>query len=254
MNLPCGEQLKKYGMDDVLKKAYGDWVVKAQPNFTLTLKVDLEAASKNEKLKNDYLTKIPLIKRYAMMGPFATAFDKYKQNQAFDPIVIPYRPEENIYVMTYEKSLTVLFSIKFSDPDDIVMARMFLNEFKDARKDRALGNAPSVNFTQGVKPLELKNIKASTEPNNPKQLTEFGFVSFGLFPQHMDDKNREGTIDKLLTFRNYFHYHLKCTKAYMHFRMRDRFTGLLSELDGARDTSGIVKEKKTASGRTFVQK
>jgi hypothetical protein len=40
----------------------------------------------------------------------------------------------------------------------------------------------------------------------------------------------------------------------MHFRMRDRFANLLSALDGARDTSGIVKEKKTASGRTFVQK
>jgi len=131
--------------------------------------------------------------------------------------------------------------------------KCFLSEFKDARKDKALGNAPSVNFTQGTKPLELKNIKSS-EPNDPKQLQEFGFVSFGLFTGHMEEKNREATTDKLLSFRNYLHYHLKCTKAYMHIRMRDRFGKLLDTLDGAKDTSGIVKEKKTASGRRFVEK
>jgi len=253
MLLQCGEQLKKYGLDQVVKKAYGDWVVATQPDYTLTIRVDLEAASKDEKIKNEYLTKVPLIKRYLMMSPFVFAFDKFAKNESFEPITIPYRPEENIYILTYEKSLTVLFSIKFSDPDDVVMAKQFLNEFKDVRKDRALGNAPSINFTQGVKPLELRNIKSS-EPDDPRQLTEFGFVSMGLFTSHMDEKNRESTIDKLLSFRNYLHYHLKCTKAYMHIRMRDRFAKLLEGLEGAKDTSGIVKEKKTASGRRFIEK
>jgi len=253
MLVQCGEQLKKYGLEQVTKKAYGDWVAPTQPNYTLTLKVDLEAASKDEKLKNDYLNKVPLIKRYIMMSPFVHAFDKFAKNEAFEPITIPYRPEENIYILTYEKSLTVLFSVKFSDPDDVVMARQFLNEFKDVRKDRALGNAPSINFTQGVKPLELRNIKSS-EPDDPRGLAEFGFVSMGLFTSHMDEKNRETTIDKLLSFRNYLHYHLKCTKAYMHIRMRDRFAKLLNELEAAKDMSGIVKEKKTASGRRFVEK
>jgi actin related protein 2/3 complex subunit 2 len=253
MQLNCGEQLKQYGLEQVVKKAYGDWIAPTQENYTLTLKVDLEKASKDEKLKNDYLTKVPLIKRYLMMSPFVFAFDKYAKNENFPAITIPYRPEENIYILTFERSLTVLFSIKFSDPDDVILARMFLNEFKDARKDRALGNAPSVNFTQGAKPLELKSIKSS-EPDDPRGLAEFGFVTMGLFNSHMEEKNREATIDKLLSFRNYLHYHLKCTKAYMHIRMRDRFGKLLESLEGAKDTSGIVKEKKTASGRRFVEK
>ncbi|KAL0485625.1 actin-related protein 2/3 complex subunit 2 [Acrasis kona] len=253
MKLNCDEQLKKYGMDDVVKKAYGSWVAPTQEGFSVTIKVDLEAASLDEKLKEEYLTKVPLIKRYLMMSPFATAFDKFAASENFEPITIPYRPEENIYILTFEKSLTVMFSIKFSDPDDVVLARIFLSEFKDARRDRALGNAPSVNFTHAAKPLELKNIKSS-EPDDPKGLSEFGFVSLTLFTSHMNEKNREGTIDKLLTFRNYLHYHLKCTKAYMHIRMRDRFAKLLENLEASKDNSGIVKERKTATGRRFVEK
>jgi len=253
MKLNCDEQLKKHGMEGIIKKAYGDWVAPTEEDFSVTLKVDLEAASKDEKVRDEYLAKVPLIKRYLMMSPFVTAFDKFAANQNFDAIIIPYRPEENIYILTYEKSLTVMFSIKFSDPDDVVLARIFLSEFKDARRDRTLGNAPSVNFSHGSKPLELKNIK-STEPDDPKALTEFGFVSLTLFTSHMSEKNREGTIDKLLTFRNYLHYHLKCTKAYMHIRMRDRFSKLLENLEASKDNSGIVKEKKTATGRRFVEK
>ncbi len=253
MFLHYGNELKKYGSDAVVKKAYGDWVQTPQENYTVTLKVDLDAASQDEKKKSDYIARVPLIKRYVMMSPFEFAFDKYSKGESFDPVVIPYRPAENIYILTFEKSLTVVFSIRFSDPDDVVLARMFLNEFKDARKDRALGSAPGVNFTQGKRPTELNNVKGN-EPDDKQSLQEYGFVSFGLFPSHMKEEKREDTIDKLLTFRNYFHYHLKCTKAYMHFRMRDRFSKLLDTLDGAKDTSGIIKEKKTASGRRFIEK
>jgi len=61
-------------------------------------------------------------------------------------------------------------------------------------------------------------------------------------------------MDKLLQLRNYLHYHLKCSKAYMHFRMRDRVTLLLQNLEAAKDKTGKKKEMKTASGRRFEKK
>jgi hypothetical protein len=43
-----------------------------------------------------------------------------------------------------------------------------------------------------------------------------------LFKDHISAAKREKTIDTIQTFRNYLHYHIKCSKAYMHDRMRKR--------------------------------
>jgi actin related protein 2/3 complex subunit 2 len=253
----CGDVVAKYGLQDLLKSVYGD-IVEPTPfkdkeiNYTATLKIPNVDALDDKKIAQ-YINDIPLLKRYVMMPPFVFAFDKFLKGEKFDAIRIPYRDEENIYLVSYEKtSLVVVYSIKFKDPDDVVLARTFLQEFKDARRDRTLSNAPPVSFTQGSKPLELTKIK-STEPDSPEQLKEYGFVSFSLFTKHCSKENRIETIDKLLSFRNYLHYHLKCSKAYMHIRMRDRVTKLLQALEAAKDDTGKQKVMKTFSGRTFKQ-
>jgi len=247
-----GQKIAQYGMNDILKKQYGDLLL-AQPrgDYTATLKIDLNNI--DEATKKKHLETIPLFKRYIMMGPFVHAFDRFKKGEKFDPIQIPYRTEENIYIVSYEKALVVIYSILFVDSDDIVLARTFLQELKDAKKDRALGNAPAVNFTQGVKPLELRETIKSVEPDDPAQLKDWGFISMSLFERHVEEKNRESVIERLVTFRNYLHYHLKCTKAYMHIRMRDRVVKLLQNLEAAKDLSGKKVERRTASGRTFTR-
>lgn len=126
------------------------------------------------------IKEVPLFKRYVMAAPFVHAFDKVLKGEKFDTIRIPYRDEESIYIICYEgKSCVVLYSVKFRDADDIVLAKTFLQEFKDARRDKAMGNAPSVNFSQGQKPLELKGIQ-SGEPDDPESLKAYGFVSLGM--------------------------------------------------------------------------
>jgi len=253
----CGDVVAKYGLQNILKSVYGN-LVEPTPfkdkefNYTATLKIP-NVDALDDKTIEKYLNEIPLIKRYVMMPPFVYAFDKFLAGEKFEPIRIPYRDEENIYLVSYEKSsLGVIYSIKFKDPDDVILAKTFLQEFKDARRDRLLSNAPPVSFTQGSKPLELQKIN-STEPNSPEQLKEYGFVTFSLFAKHCSKENRIETIDKLLSFRNYLHYHLKCSKAYMHIRMRDRVTKLLQALEAAKDDTGKQKVMKTVSGRTFKQ-
>jgi len=246
-----GDKMASFGMTDILKKQYGDMLeAKPKEGFTATLKLDF--TNPDDATKKKYIETVPLFKRYIMMAPFVHAFDKFKKGEKFDAIQIPYRAEENIYIVSYDKSLVVIFSILFIDSDDVVLAKTFLQELKDAKKDKSLGNAPSVNFTQGTKPLELRDIK-SAEPDSPDQLKDYGFVSMSLFERHLDEKNRETTIDKLVTFRNYLHYHLKCTKAYMHIRMRDRVVKLLQNLEAAKDLTGKQAVMRTASGRTFVR-
>ena len=57
-------------------------------------------------------------------------------------------------------------------------------------------------------------------------------------------------VQHIQTFRDYFHYHIKASKAYIHSRMRRRTADFLQVLRRARPEAE-EKERKTASGRTF---
>jgi actin related protein 2/3 complex subunit 2 len=74
-----------------------------------------------------------------------------------------------------------------------------------------------------------------------------------LFPRHFESVElREKVIDQLQMFRNYLHYHIKCSKAYMHSRMRTRVSEFLKVLNRAKPERQTT-EKKTISGRTFIR-
>ena len=45
-----------------------------------------------------------------------------------------------------------------------------------------------------------------------------GYITFVLFPRHTSQDKRDNTIDLIHTLRNYLHYHIKCSKAYIHSR------------------------------------
>jgi len=77
-----------------------------------------------------------------------------------------------------------------------------------------------------------------------------GYVSFVLFAPHVSGKKKETTIDNIQTFRNYLHYHIKCSKAFIHTRMRTRVRNFLQVLNRARSDQGGA-EKKTITGKTF---
>ena len=48
-----------------------------------------------------------------------------------------------------------------------------------------------------------------------------------LFARHCTEKTQDNTINLVHTFRNYLHYHIKCSKGYLHSRMRAKTTGFL---------------------------
>lgn len=60
-----------------------------------------------------------------------------------------------------------------------------------------------------------------------------------LYPRHVaPGPNRERTINLIHTLRNYLHYHIKCSKAYLHMRMRAKTVEFLKVLNRAhRDTA-----------------
>eukprot|EP00761_Pharyngomonas_kirbyi_P011981 gb/GECH01012007.1/.p1 GENE.gb/GECH01012007.1/~~gb/GECH01012007.1/.p1 ORF type:complete len:302 (+),score=80.74 gb/GECH01012007.1/:1-906(+) len=235
------EVLKSYGMQDTLKEVYGD-IVKDTPvkDYHITLEIDLDKIDDNKK--KEYLESIPLIKRYIMKAPFEHAFKKFEAGEKTDkPIKLPYRENESVYLSCSKDSLVITFTLRFKDPDDVSIAKVFMQEFADAK----VGGAPSVSFSHRTKPLEIKSVDEDESDTT-------GFVSMVLFKRHLEGKKRNTALDNLINFRPYFHYHLKCSKAYMHIRMRTRVAALLEVLNQAKfEKHTKTKQKKTASGRFF---
>jgi actin related protein 2/3 complex subunit 2 len=93
----------------------------------------------------------------------------------------------------------------------------------------------------------------SSQHLQTEQITLTYFLSLTvLFPRHLTPARREEVISHIQTFRDYFHYHIKASKAYIHSRMRRRTADFLQVLRRARpEAEEGAKERKTASGRTF---
>lgn len=55
------------------------------------------------------------------------------------------------------------------------------------------------------------------------------YISFALF-QKIVFESHEKAADAIVSFRNYLHYHIKCTKSHVHSRMNVKTEQLLAEL------------------------
>ena len=72
-----------------------------------------------------------------------------------------------------------------------------------------------------------------------------------LSPRHFANPTQAlATINRIQLFRDYLHYHIKCSKAYMHSRMRHRVAEFLKILNRAKPEVATT-DRKTATGRTF---
>ena len=79
-------------------------------------------------------------------------------------------------------------------------------------------------------PLGLKDTDARTGEG-------VGYITFVLFPRHTAAETRDNTIDLIHLFRDYLHYHLKCSKAYIHSRL---------------DSLKLLNERKKKKGLNFI--
>ncbi|KAF1810676.1 P34-Arc-domain-containing protein [Eremomyces bilateralis CBS 781.70] len=261
ISIKCFQDLVRYGAQQVLEREYGPYIVAPESGYDFSVQVDLDNLPADQESRDDLIRRLSLMKRNAMAAPFEQAFDEYAQlheeaskftsesapqgiQEGGEIRAIHYREEEAIYIQASHDRVTVIFSTVFREETDRVFGKVFLQEFVDARR-RAIQNAPQVLFRHDP-PLELQNVPGFRHPDTG----EVGYITFVLFPRHLTKQRREEVISHIQTFRDYFHYHIKASKAYIHSRMRRRTADFLQVLRRARPENE-EKERKTASGRTF---
>ncbi|XP_065176627.1 actin-related protein 2/3 complex subunit 2-A-like [Sycon ciliatum] len=235
-------ELAKYGINEYLKAEYGDLVTSPESGYDFSLLVNMESLPSD---KAAFAKKVAMLRRHCFASVFDHMFDKQAAGGCKDKAVIHYRDDETMYVSADKDRVTVIFSTLFKDDDDVIIGKVFMQEFKEGR--RGSTTAPQVQFSHREPPLELQGTDARTGNN-------VGYISFVLFPRAtVAGAQRQKTIDLIHTFRNYLHYHIKCSKAYLHCRMRARTSAFLKVLNRARPEKKAV-EKKTISGKTFTRK
>ncbi|KXX78291.1 hypothetical protein MMYC01_206502 [Madurella mycetomatis] len=261
IQIRCFQDLVRYGAEEVLNREYGPYVVPPEPGYDFSIVVDLDNLPADKEVRDELVKKISLLKRNAMAAPFEQAYEehyrlkqeasKFTSEEAPQGVreggevkAIHYREEEAIYVKASHDRVTVIFSTVFREETDRVFGKVFIQEFVDARR-RAIQNAPQVLFRNDP-PLELQGVPGVKNTGTG----EIGYVTFVLFTRHLTPQRMPDVISHIQTFRDYFHYHIKASKAYIHSRMRRRTADFLQVLRRARPDNE-EKERKTASGRTF---
>jgi len=232
ISLKFYKELQEHGADDVLKREYGDLLVPADDGFDVTVQIDLSNIPDNWE---EIVKKCGLLKRNC----FAAVFEKYFEFQEKEEVgqqraVINYRDDETMYVEAKSDRVTVIFSTIFKDASDIILSEVFMREFKEGRK--ASATAPTVLFNNKEPPEDLKSTDARTGEG-------VGYITFVLFPRHTKADTRDNTIDLIHLFRDYLHYHLKCSKAYIHSRMRAKTSDFLKVLNRAKIEDESAKKK-----------
>ncbi|XP_052807793.1 actin-related protein 2/3 complex subunit 2-B-like [Mya arenaria] len=243
------KDLEGHGAEELIKREYSDILIAPEDGYNVTVQFDLENIPPNWE---ELVKKTSLLKRNC----FASVFEKYfkiqediqkaKKNNTPPPAaeraVVQYRPDETMYVEAMGDRVTVIFSTIFKDDDDIIIGKVFMQEFKEGRRNNQ--QAPQVLFSHKEPPMELKDTDARTGEN-------IGYITFVLYPRHTSPAARDNTINLIHTLRDYLHYHIKCSKAYIHTRMRAKTSDFLRVLNRARPEK--EKEKKTITGKTFRQ-
>jgi len=244
INIPAYRQTQGKGSEAAFKAAYGDMVRDPVQGMDLTLGVNLDTLQ--EEKKEALAKQLSLLKSVVVGGVFKQFYTNLKDDKVSEPFKFDLRRDTTVFFVSDKDRCTTIFALDFYEKVDKVIAKVFMNEFVDAR--RRLQFAPTVAFTVAP-PAELKAF-GITEPSG-----NLGYVSFGVLKSHVKDAAMIDRVTAVMqSFRNYIQYHIKCSKSYFHSRMRARCVSLLKVLNRAKvedPEKEKTKGKKTISGRTF---
>ncbi|CAN1169399.1 Actin-related protein 2/3 complex subunit 2A [Linum perenne] len=238
-----------FGAIEAIKSAYGSVVQILDPpkdGFNLTLKINLTKLPTDQELKQSLLMKIASVRDVVLGAPLSVVL-KHLASRTVAPgterlVALVHRPNESFFLLPLAERVTVIFPMRFSDSVDTTYATSFLQEFVETRRTAGLTSSPVCSWSPDPPP-ELKDAPFEILSANA------GFVSFIIYPRHVDGRRLDRTVWNLSTFHAYVSYHVKCTEAFMHTRMRRRVEGMIQALDQAKPES--EDKAKSPNDRSF---
>ncbi|OAY26606.1 actin-related protein 2/3 complex subunit 2A isoform X1 [Manihot esculenta] len=238
-----------FGAIEAIKAAYGVIVQILDPprdGFNLTLKLNLSKLPPDEGLRHSLLVKIASVREVVLGAPLRIVL-KHLASRTVAPdigqlLALVHRPNESFFVVPQAEKVTIIYPMRFKDSVDTAFATSFLQEFVEARRTAGLNNVPPCLWSL-TPPIELKEVPADALSANA------GFVSFVIYPRHVEGKKLDRAVWNLSTFHAYVNYHVKCSEGFMHTRMRRRVESLIQALGRAKPDA--EEKKKSPNSRSF---
>lgn len=226
MNLPFLDEVMEHGAGKVLETTYAGLVSdEGEDNYNITLKIPFDDYTDPSDQKT-LIENLEKIKPNVVGGVFLHYFEGVANGTKTKPFSFDMRPDTQVYFAPGSGRCVVTFGLAFSEKVDGVIAKIFMQEFADARRN--LGAAPPVMFTVDP-PRELHQFGIKEKTGN------LGFAVFTILPGHVSSpQKRQQVAEVLQGFRTYIQYHIKCSKSYFHSRMRKRVVELLKVLNRAK--------------------
>lgn len=226
----------------MLDRLFPGMQVTPSDGFNVALQFDCDSLTDPAR----FLENISDLRKLVAGGPLDRALNALQARNSDNlPVaVVEYRQYEPMFIIPSEAKVIVIFAVDFSDETDKALARVFMQEFVEAQ--RVVRNAPPVSFSKEAPPLLTSKVNYAFKPDIA------GFISFAVEERHIAGPGKDRALGLLTGFRNYLHYHIKCSKTYLHMRMRKKVAGWMQVLNRA--MPDVETEKKTVSGRTFVRK
>ena len=134
--------------------------------------------------------------------------------------------EKNIvHLIPLSDNLQLVYGIDFLQNTDQSLARVFLQELKEAKNHVKNCIAGNVYVELAEVPKNIMDI------DNPKKYSN-GLVVFNLFVNKFDLIKK--FLNYFVTFREYIQFHIHSIKTFLHIRMNRKGKELMKKLDGCR--------------------
>lgn len=174
-------------------------------NITYNVNI-LELFEADSEMQQKTINELSRLKRNCFAAVFNVHFQAHINKTGVTETMIPFREEENMYIKSKNDNVVVVFSTIFKDPDDQVLAKVFLSEFADCRINMRTGiNAPQVRYDSPNNPPN----EIASHPNLLKG-DNVHYMTIVLQNAHIEPAHKgENSIDLIHTFRTYLHYHIK---------------------------------------------
>lgn len=232
------DKLRQHGLSTVLTREYENLLIQPERGFNISLLIDLNSIPQDWEAT---VEKISLLKRNCFAVVFEKYFDiqeKLVNDKVVHKAVIGHRKGEYFSIEAKSDRVVVVVSTVFKEFDDLAIGKVFMKEFREGRNTSC--NAPQVFFTQNSVDDGLDNY--------------IGYVTFILLPRHITKDARDNTINLIHMFRQYLRYHIKCSKAFIHSKIRSKTNDLLKVLDRAVPKSRKSKRTIAVKTKMFVIK
>lgn len=158
------------------------------------------------------------------------------------PLEFRVRQTETIWIVVKQDRVLIILSVHLDDEVDVALGRAFCQEF--AETNRIPNNfSPPCSFHESK---DLPNDLRNTPPANPPNV---GFLTLTLSDQSVRGASEERlhTLARpVMTFRNFFLFHLKHAKSYLHSRLRRRLNGWEHVLNLARRAPRLPQKRRPA--------